>query len=254
MKIAIAGGTGVVGRHVERIAREAGHATIVFTRSQGVDLVSGEGLNLAGVDVVIDTSGPSKGKRSNVVEFFERVSTNLLNAEDDAGVRHHVALSIIGAAQVNAGYYAGKRAQEDVVTAGTIPWTILRATQFFEFAEQVSMPFGPWVVTPKVRSQPIAASSVAAELVRLAESAVQGSSNDAHGVHEIAGPEERQIAQLMDELLAARGDKRRVLELPLPGRFGRGLRDGTILPSPSAKLDDVTFEDWLAASRNDLSS
>lgn len=165
MKIAIAGGTGVVGRHVERIAREAGHETVVLTRSQGVNLVTGEGLNLTGVDVVIDASGPSKGERGNVVEFFERVSTNLLRAEADAGVRHHIALSIIGAAQVNAGYYAGKRAQEDVVTAGAIPWTILRATQFYEFADQVSMPFGPWVVTPKVRSQPIAAASVAAELV-----------------------------------------------------------------------------------------
>ena len=92
-----------------------------------------------------------------------------------------------------------------------------------------------------------------AELVRLAESVVQDPSNDAHGIHEIAGPEERQIAQLMRGLLGARGDKRRVLEMPLPGRFGKGLRDGAILPSTSAKLDDVTFEEWLVTSRDGLS-
>lgn len=248
MRIAIAGGTGVVGRHVDRLARLAGDDVVVLARSHGIDLVSGEGLNLAAVDVVIDVSGPGKGDHGGPVAFFERVTTNLLNAEEDAGVGHHVALSIVGAAKINAGYYAGKRAQEDLVAAAMAEWTILRATQFFEFAEQVARPFGPWVVAPKVRSQPIAAASVAAELLRLARSAVAGN-HEAHGVHEIAGPHERGIADLLRELMGARADARRVLELPLPGRFGRGLRDGSILPGPAAQLDDVTFETWLEAAR-----
>lgn len=248
MRIAIAGGTGVVGRHVDQLARLAGDDVVVLARSRGIDLVSGEGLNLAAVDVVIDVSGPGAGERGGPVAFFERVTTNLLNAEEDAGVGHHVALSIVGAAQINAGYYAGKRAQEDLVAAGMTPWTILRATQFFEFAEQVARPFGPWVVAPKLRSQPIAAAQVAAELLQLARSAAVGS-EEAHGVHEIAGPQERSIADLLRELMATRADARRVLELPMPGRFGRALRDGSILPGPAAKIDEVTFEAWLEASR-----
>lgn len=247
MRIAIAGGTGIVGRHVERLARERGHDTVVIARSRGIDLLSGEGLNLAAVDVVIDVSGPGKGERMGPVAFFERVTTRLLNAEEDAGVRHHVALSIIGAAKINAGYYAGKRAQEDLVAEGTTPWTILRATQFFEFAEQTALPLGPWAIALKIRSQPIAAASVAAELLRLAEAAVMQRRADAHGVHEIAGPEERRVADLLRELLGARADARRVLELPIPGRFGRAMRDGSILPGAGVKIDDVTFEDWLAA-------
>ena len=250
MRIAIAGGTGVVGRHVDQIARERGHDTVILTRSQGVDLVSGEGLNLAAVDTVIDTSGPAEGARGGPIEFFERATTNLLNAEEDAGVGHHIALSIVGAANINAGYYAGKRAQEDLVAVSMTPWTILRASQFFEFAEQVARPFGPWVIAPKVRSQPIAASAVAAELVRLAELSTQQESVEAHGVHEIAGPEERSIAQLLRELLGVRGDSRRVLEIPLLGRFGKSLRDGSILPSAAAKLDEETFEDWLETHMN----
>lgn len=247
MRIALAGGTGLVGRHVDRLARERGHDVVVLARSRGIDLVSGEGLNLGGVEVVIDVAGPGKDERGNPSAFFERVTTNLLNAEEDAGVEHHVALSIIGAAQVNAGYYAGKRVQEDLVAAGTAEWTILRATQFFEFAEQTAVPLGPWAVAPKVLSQPIAAASVAAELLRLAEGAVLHGDLDALGVHEIAGPEERRIADLLREQLGARADARRVIELPLPGKFGRGLRDGSILPGPAAVIDSVTFEEWLAA-------
>ena len=247
MRIAIAGGTGVVGRHVDRLARERGHETVVLTRSRGVDLVSGEGLNLAAVDVVIDVAGPGKGERGGPVAFFERVTTNLLNAEEDAGVGHHVALSIIGAARINAGYYAGKRVQEDLVAEGPTEWTILRATQFFEFAEQTAVTVGPWALAPKMLSQPIAAAAVAAELLRLSEDASVNGSVEALGVHEIAGPQERYIAELLREQLGARADARRVFELPIPGRFGRALRDGSVLPGPAAKIDDLTFEDWLAA-------
>lgn len=249
MRIALAGGTGVVGRHVERLAQAAGHDVVTLARSRGIDIVTGEGLNLAAVDVVIDVSGPSAGERGGPVEFFERATTNLLNAEEDAGVGHHIALSIVGAARVNAGYYAGKRVQEDLVAAGLTEWTILRATQFFDFAEQVAKPFGSWAVVPKVRSQPVAAESVAAELLRLAHAAVVELQLDAHGVHEIAGPQERRIVDLLRERMGARGDARRVIEVPLPGRFGRGLRDGSILPGPGVKLDEVTFEDWLETQR-----
>lgn len=249
MRIAIAGGTGAVGRHLVGQAERQGHDVIILSRAHGIDLVAGEGLNLAGVDAVIDVSGPGKSEKGNPAAFFERVTTNLLNAEEAAGVAQHTALSVVGAAKIDAGYYAGKRVQEDLVAAGSTPWTILRATQFFEFAEQTAVPVGPWVLSPKVRSQPIAAASVASELLRLTEAAVLRRSTSALGVHEIAGPQERRIADLLRELMGARADARRVLELPMPGRFGRGLRDGSILPGPAATIDEVTFEDWFEEQR-----
>lgn len=242
MRIAIAGGTGTVGAHAVRLAEEAGHEAIVLSRGSGMDLVSGRGLDLTGVDAVIDASGASTTSASKAIDFFEAVTATLHRAEREAGIGHHVALSIVGAAAAPHGYYAGKAAQERAVAAGPVPWTILRATQFFEFAEQVAVPLAAWRIVPAMRSQPVAAASVAARLVRLAE---QGPAGDAP---ELAGPREMRIAELLRAVSAARGRPTRVVELPLPGGFGRALRDGAVLPGPDAQLDAVTVEEWLGES------
>lgn len=242
MRIAIAGGTGTVGAHTVRVAREAGHEVVVLSRGSGVDLTTGRGLDLVGVDAVIDASGTSTTSASKAVAFFSAVTANLQRAELAAGVGHHVALSIVGAASAAHGYYAGKAAQERAVASGAVPWSILRATQFFEFAEQVAVPFAGWRVVPAMRSQPVAAASVAARLVRLAEHGPVGEAPD------LAGPREMRMAELLRAVSEARGRPARVVEVPLPGGFGRALRDGAVLPGPGAELDPVTVEEWLSES------
>ncbi len=161
MKIAVAGGTGAVGRHVVDVARETGHESVVLTRSTGVDLVAGEGLAdaLPGVDAVIDVASVQTMSDAASRAFFGAVTRNLLAAETAAGVGHHVALSIVGVDDAPYAYYAGKVLQEQLVEAGPVPWTILRATQFHEFAAQLHarMRFGPIVVVPALQSQPVAA-------------------------------------------------------------------------------------------------
>lgn len=238
MRIAVAGGTGVVGAHTVRIAQEAGHEVRVLARSQGVDLVTGEGLDLSGVDTVIDVSGTTK--MSAAMEYFESSTHNLLRAEVEAGVKHHVALSIVGAVEHPHGYYGAKALQERLVAAGPIPWTILRTTQFFEFAEQSAVPLWRWALVVKMLSRPIAAASVAKRLVELAEGEPQGTTG------ELAGPDELWMADLARMVFETHGDQRAVIEVPLPSKFGRVIRDGGILPGPNAEVDAVSYEDWLA--------
>ena len=182
MRIAVAGGTGVVGRHVVDIAVDQGHEVVTLARSAGVDLVTGAGLaaRLDGVDVVIDVTGTREQKRAAAEDFFGGVTARLLSAEVDADVRHHVTLSIVGVDDVDTGYYAGKRRQEQVVTSGPVPWTLLRATQFHEFAEQALgfVRLGPVSLVPKMRTQPIAAQEVAQALVARALGAPAGRAAD----------------------------------------------------------------------------
>lgn len=243
MRIAVAGGTGVVGHHVVEIARARGHETVILARSAGIDLLRGEGLAtaLSGVDVVIDVTSTSTAAAAESVRFFSSVTANLLDAEERSGVRHHVALSIIGATTVNAGYYAGKKAQEDLVTASATPWTILRAAQFHEFATQIipQGKVGPLQIVPTMVAQPIAAAEVAAVLVETAEGAPQGLAT------ELAGPKTERMSDLVRRYLRARGSRRPVLQVTLPGAWWRGLRDGTILPGPHARLGTQTFDEWL---------
>jgi uncharacterized protein YbjT (DUF2867 family) len=246
MKIAVAGGTGAVGRHVVDRLRGAGHEPVVLTRSAGHDLRSGVGLAeaLAGVGAVIDVASVDTQSASTSREFFGTATRNLLAAEAAAGVGHHVALSIVGTDRAPEGYYAGKLLQEQLVEAGPVPWTILRATQFFEFAGQIlgKTTFGPIALVPTMRSQPIAADEVAARLVELAADAPAGRARD------LAGPREERMADLARRWLAASGRKTRVLEFPLPGGFGRAMRAGALLPVPgSADLGTRSFDEWLAA-------
>ncbi len=168
-KIAVAGGTGWVGRRVVESVRALGAEPVVIARSTGVDLTTGTGLEeaLAGVDAVIDVSNIVTQSRRRATEFFEASTRHLLRAEERRGVGHHVLLSIVGIDRVGLGYYQAKLAQEEFVRHSEVPWTILRATQFHEFAAQM-LGDGPVALIPSMLSQPVAAQEVADELVRLA--------------------------------------------------------------------------------------
>ena len=152
MRIAVAGGTGVVGRHAVEAARAAGHEVVVLSRSSGADVLTGAGLDerMQGADAVIDVTNTTTLSAAKAVKFFETATRNLLAAESRAGVTHHVALSIVGIDGIDASYYAGKLAQERAVAAGSVPFTIARAGQFHEFAGQLlSRMSGPVAVLPK---------------------------------------------------------------------------------------------------------
>ncbi|WP_022901233.1 SDR family oxidoreductase [Humibacter albus] len=245
MKIAVAGGTGVVGTHTVAAVRENGHEAIVLARSTGVDVLTGAGLDAAlqGVDAVIDVTSTGTQSRKAAVRFFGNATRNLLAAENRAGIGHHVALSIVGAATIDAGYYAGKAAQERVLMALAGGWSILRATQFHEFAQQMAtmLRVAGLQLSPVMRCQPVAAAAVGAALAEIAAGEPRGLD------HDLAGPHEEQMTRMVKAYLAARGDKRHVFGLTMPGAFGKGIRNGAILPGPDARLDSLTFDDWLAA-------
>ncbi|GAA1728003.1 SDR family oxidoreductase [Microbacterium paludicola] len=242
-RMAIAGGTGVVGRLVVEAARGAGHDTVVLARAAGVDLVTGTGVSeaLAGADVVIDVSSTTTLSAQRSVQFFEAATRTLLAAEREAGVGHHVALSIVGAAGAPTGYYAGKAAQERLVMASGGRWSILRATQFHEFAAQMVQRGAMlgMVAVPRMLSQPVAAAAVADELVAIAEGAPRGLADD------LAGPQVERMADMVRRYLRRTGRRAPVVELRLPGAMGRASADGGLLAGASAKLATETFEQWL---------
>ena len=241
MRIAVAGGTGVVGRLVAEHARAAGHDVVVMARSRSVDLTTGVGVDdaLRGVDAVIDVTNLMTVSRTAAVRFFETTTRILLEAEKRAGVGHHVLLSIVGVDRVDWGYYEGKRRQEELVLAGPVPATVLRATQFHEFAEQsLERVPGPVAVMPAMRSRPVAADEVAAELVRLAEGPAQGLATD------IAGPEVLEMSSAMRRLTRARGIRKLVLRVPLPTAAGRAMARGGMLPTGDFRRGEVTFDRW----------
>ncbi len=245
MRIAVAGGTGTVGRPVVAAAQAAGHQVTVLSRSHGIDVTTGQGLDAAldGVASVIDVTNRSTTKRRVAVEFFERASMQLLEAGRRAGVAHHVVLSIVGADRVDLGYYAGKRRQEEAVLGSGGPVTVLRATQFHEFAEQlIGRGPGRLVLVPRMRSQPIAAVEVADALVALATGPPQGRAP------ELAGPEPREMPDLVRLVLRARGVRRVVLPLRVPGAAGRAMAAGALLPTEPGPRGRQTFEQWLAGS------
>ncbi|GAB3612987.1 SDR family oxidoreductase [Humibacter ginsengisoli] len=245
MRIAVAGGTGVVGSQVLSALKARGHDAVTLSRGTGVDLTSSEGLEAAlqGVDAVVDVSSTTAQSSKASVKFFGTETRNLLAAEKRAGVRHHVVLSIVGAAKADSGYYAGKAAQERIVMALPGGWTILRATQFHEFAQQMTTraAFGPLQLAPVARCQPIAAAEVGEALAEIAVGEPRGLDRD------LAGPREEQMTRMIRAYLAATGTRRFVVNLTMPGAMGKGMRDGSILPGPDARLGTQTFDEWLAA-------
>ncbi|WP_418275476.1 SDR family oxidoreductase [Isoptericola jiangsuensis] len=243
MRIAVAGATGTAGRHVVDVAVEHGHDVVPLTRSSGVDLTTGDGLaeRLTGVDAVIDVANAPVQKQAEA--FFGAVTRHLLAGEREAGVGHHVALSIIGIDDVPWGYFLGKVRQERLLTGADQPWSLLRAAQFHEFAEQALgfARLGPVCMVPRMRSQPVAAREVAQALVALAEQGPTGR------VPDLAGPEVHLMHDLARRFSRARGLGRRVVPVPLPGAAGRRMRDGSLTAAddPTAVLGRTTFTTWL---------
>lgn len=242
MRIAVAGGTGTVGRHVASAARDAGHDVVVLSRGAGVDVQTGAGLGaaLAGADAVIDVTNITSLSAKKATAFFETGTRHLLAAEAEAGVRHHVVLSIVGIDGIDASYYAGKLAQERAVAAGSVPYTIARAAQFHEFAGQLlaSVP-GPVALLPRVLMRPVAAREVGAHLVRVAEGGAVGRADD------LVGPHDEQLGDLARRQLAFDGIRRAVLEVRFPGAYGRGLASGSLRGTPDAVRARITFDEWL---------
>lgn len=245
MRIAVAGGTGTVGRHTVAAVRDAGHEPIVLSRSRGVDLVTGRGLSaaLAGADVVIDVVSIETLKATTAIEFFTAATGNLVAAAADAGVGHTVLLSIVGIDRIPVDYYAGKIAQEKVVQASPLPWTILRATQFHEFSGQMfaRARLGPLHLAPRARTQPIAAREVGERLAALAVDGPQGR------VRDLAGPREEQLSDMVRAFARREGYRGWIPAVSVPGPQMKGMRAGDALPGPDADRGTQTFAEWLAA-------
>ncbi len=244
MRIAVAGGTGTVGRHVVSAAQARGHEVVVLSRATGVDVTTGAGLAqaLQDADVVIDVTNHSTLSATKATEFFEAATRRLLEAEQATHVRHHVALSIVGIDDIDAGYYAGKLAQERAVAAGPVPFTIARAAQFHEFAGQLlAATKGPVALMPRTLMRPVAAREVGEHLVTLAEAAPAGRATD------LVGPRDERLADLARRQLAHDGIRRRVLEVRLPGRYGAGLASGSLRGTADRIEGTTTFEEWLAS-------
>ncbi|MEO6503415.1 MAG: NAD(P)H-binding protein [Jatrophihabitantaceae bacterium] len=243
MRVAVAGGTGLLGQHLVALLRQAGTEPVVLARSRGIDITTGAGLDaaLAGAEVVIDVSNVATLSKKRSVRFFTAGTTRLLQAGARAGVRHHLALSIVGIDQVGWGYYAGKLSQEGLIRNGELPWTVLRATQFHEFAEQLlARSPGPLVMVPRLGVQPVAACEVAARLVELALGPAVGMAP------ELAGPQVRELVELVRQVVGARGQRRLVVPVPIPSAAARS----GLLPAGQSDYTRgiQSFEDWLRST------
>lgn len=243
MKIAVAGGTGKTGRKIVDQLRSEGHQPVILARTEGVDLIQNTGLDaaLGGVEIVIDVTDFATMNAKKAKASFGAATTNLLAAAQRHGVRHHVVLSIIGIDRAPTGYYQGKLRQEELVKAGPVPWTILRAARFHEFAGQVlaQVP-GPIAIVPNMRSQPIAVSEVAVHLIGLATGEPQ------QMAPELAGPRVESVVDMARQLIRRRGQHRPVIPFRVPGAAGKAMATGALLPTQPGPRGHQTYADWLA--------
>ena len=247
MDIVVIGGTGLIGSKVVRKLRETGHDAVSAAPESGVDAYTGNGLEqaLEGAEVVVDVSNAPVWEDAAVLDFFQTTTRNTLAAETVAGVNHHVLLSIVGTDRLpESGYYRAKLAQEGEVRAASVPHTILRATQFFEFLGRIadSNTNGDTVRLPPVQVQPEAADDVADALVDIAVSP------PVNGIVELAGPEPFQLDELARRVLVARGDRRRVIADVRARYFGAALDDRSLTPGSTPRIAPTRFQDWLASS------
>lgn len=248
MKIVVIGGTGLIGSQVVQNLRQQGHQAVAASPNTGVNTLTGAGLEaaLAGAHVVVDLANSPSFEDAAVLEFFQTAGRNLLKAEVNAGVGHHIALTIVGADRVpDSGYMRAKVAQENLIEAAGQPYTIVRSTQFFEFLRAIadSATEGGVVRVPTASLQPIAAADVAAAVTDVAVS------DPVNGIIEIAGPEAIKFPELIRAVLAADKDPRTVLGDEHARYFGTELTDSSITPGPDARLGRTTFAEWLAANR-----
>lgn len=248
MKIVVIGGTGLIGSKTVAILRQGGHEVVAASPKSGINSVTGEGLNeaIAGAQVVIDLANSPSFQDQAVLEFFETSSRNLLAAEAAAGVRHHVALSIVGTDRMpDNGYFRAKVAQEKLIESSGIPYTIIRSTQFLEFlggiaasgADENIVRLSPGLF------QPIAADDVAAIVADVALAAPR------NGIVEIAGPERAPFHEIVARYLKAVGDPREVVGDPEARYFGGLVEERSLVPLGEARLGRIGFDEWLRHSR-----
>jgi uncharacterized protein YbjT (DUF2867 family) len=247
MKIVVIGGTGLIGSKLVNKLRVHGHEAVPASPDSGVNTVTGEGLAevLQGASVVVDVSNSPSWEDAEVLKFFETSTRNLLTHEAATGVRHHVALSVVGTDKLSeSGYMRAKIAQEKLIQQSSIPYSIVHATQFFEFLKglaDISVVDGK-VHLPHVLFQPMAADDVASGVARIA------AGQPVNGIVEIAGPEQFRVDELVRRRLAALKDTREVIADPNARYGGAKIGERTLLPGKDARLGETTFETWLKQS------
>jgi uncharacterized protein YbjT (DUF2867 family) len=248
MKIVVIGGTGLIGWKVVSLLSEHGHDAIAAAPSTGVNTITGEGLAdaLRGADALVDVSNSPSFADDDVLKFFLTSTGNLVKAGKEAGISHYVALSVVGDDRApEIGYYRAKVAQENAIKDSGLPYSIVRATQFMEFAagSADSSTVDGVVRLPGIRVQPIAAAEVSAQVARTV------AHDPINGIREIAGPEEFGLDEWVGKVLAARGDARQVVNDPKAPFFGAVPGKDVLLPGPDAELTKTTLADWLDAQQ-----
>lgn len=251
MKIVVIGGTGLIGSKVVTKLGDEGYEAVAASPNSGVNTLTGEGLAevLEGASVVVDVSNSPSFEDAPVMEFFQTSTRNLLSYEAAAGVGHHVALSIVGTDRLpESGYMRAKVAQEKLIKESSIPYSIVRATQFFEFVNRIadSATDGNTVRLPSVGFQPMAADDVASAVARVA------TAPPLNGMVEVAGPEQFRFDELIRRGLSARQDPREVIADPQARYFGTELGERSLVPGDDAQLGETRFEDWLSRSASQL--
>ena len=244
MKIVVVGGTGLIGKKVVARLAAQGHDVLAASPGTGVNALTGEGLAqaLAGAQVVVDVANSPSFEDQAVLNFFETSGRNLAAAEKQAGVAHHVALSVVGTDKLaQSGYFRAKIAQEALIRQAGIPYTIVRSTQFLEFLGGIAQSAGQAdtiTLTPAL-IQPISSDDVADAVADAALAA------PVNGMFDIAGPERFRLSDLVQRYLEATGDKRTVVADPAAKYFGADLQEGTLVPEGEARLGHIRFEDWI---------
>jgi uncharacterized protein YbjT (DUF2867 family) len=247
MKIVVIGGTGLIGSKTVTILRQGGHEVVAASPQSGVNTITGDGLKevMTGAQTVIDLANSPSFEDKAVLEFFQTSSRNVLAAEATAGVRHHIALSIVAIDRTDNGYFRAKVAQEKLIVASGIPYTIIRATQFLEFLRGIadSGADGNVVRLPTCLFQPIASDDVAANVAAVAAAAPR------NGIVEIAGPERAPFSQIIARYLKAVGDPRQVVSDPEARYWGGRVEELSLVPLGEARLGRIGLDEWLRRSR-----
>ena len=244
MKIVVIGGTGLIGSKLVNKLREMGHEPMAASPNTGVDTITGAGLReaLAGAQVVVDVSNSPSFEDKPVMEFFTTSTRNLLKYAAAAGVKHYVALSVVGTERIpESAYLRAKNAQETLIKGGGIPYSIVHATQFFEFVKRIAdeATVGTTVRLPPVLIQPMAAEDVAKAVGKIAAGA------PLNGTVDVAGPQQFRFDELIRQGLAARNDAREVVVDPHARYFGAELGERSLIPAGEARLGEIRFEEWL---------
>ena len=253
MKIVVIGGTGLIGSKLVPKLREHGHETIPASPNTGVNTLTGKGLKevLQGASVVVDVTNAPSWEDTAVMNFFETSTRNLLAYGDAAGVMHHVALSVVGSERMlESGYFRAKIAQEKLIKEGSLPYTIVRATQFFEFVKGIAdfSTDGDTVHLPPGLIQPMAADDVAEEIAKIAIG------SPVNGMIEIGGPEKFRLDELVRQALAEWKDLREVLTDPNSTYYGVRVSEKTLVPEDDARLGKTRFATWLGESTGQVPS